>query len=326
MELKCKKCGKVSSNVNKFCDSCGGELEIVNKPRKKGVVRYILSILILLLGIGAIFNGYFVKGVTLILTGVSLLSVIYNTFISSIVSKNKFLSNLHIILPILFFLSFIVLNPLDDKIREMRTDKEKMSLYKEFTWPSSDIAKLINKPSSSKGKVYRESADGFSLEVSETSLKDFNNYVESCKEKGFTLDYNKSDEMYYAKNEIGYILSLNYDRKFNVMRITIDKPSEVKPSVPNNSDTIDESNVGSSSVREFLDSYEQIVNEYVDFIKKYKDSNYSSDMLSDYMKILKKYTEFADKASKLDQSEFSSDDLKYYLDVTKRITQKLSDI
>ena len=192
MALKCKNCGKINSQNNKFCDGCGSsDLENTFKPqkKKKGVIRYIIGIIVILLGISAVTNSNFITGITLILTGASLLPVIYDTLFSSLLVKNKFFSNLHVILPIVFFLSFALLNPIDDKIRDNREYKEKMSEFKKFNWPSSEIGKLVSEPKSKKGKIIWENSDGFNIEVSETTFDDYNDYIEDCKNKGFVMYY-----------------------------------------------------------------------------------------------------------------------------------------
>ena len=77
--------------------------------------------------------------------------------------------------------------------------------------------------------------------------------------------------------------------------------------------------------REFLDSYEACMNEYVDFMKKYMNADAASvvSMMGDYYKILARYTEYAEKIDALDQSELTNAELAYYLEVTNRVSQKL---
>ena len=78
-------------------------------------------------------------------------------------------------------------------------------------------------------------------------------------------------------------------------------------------------------VKEFLDSYEACMNEYVEFMKKYMNTDAASvvSMMGDYYKILAKYTEYAEKIDALDESELTNAELAYYLEVTNRVSQKL---
>ena len=47
-------------------------------------------------------------------------------------------------------------------------------------------------------------------------------------------------------------------------------------------------------VKEAIDAYEDFIDEYVKFMKKYKKSNYSAKLLSDYMKFLTKRTDYVE--------------------------------
>lgn len=90
----------------------------------------------------------------------------------------------------------------------------------ELVWPNSDIASLIPIPKSNIGKITWETVDNFHVKVGNTTLKDFNAYVELCKEKGFTVDYSRGEDSFYAYNEDGYSLDLRYEG-FNTMYIRL---------------------------------------------------------------------------------------------------------
>ncbi len=78
-------------------------------------------------------------------------------------------------------------------------------------------------------------------------------------------------------------------------------------------------------VREFLDSYEACMYEYVAFMKKYMNADAASavSMMGDYYKILARYAEYAEKIDALDESELTDAELAYYLEVTNRVSQNL---
>lgn len=79
----------------------------------------------------------------------------------------------------------------------------------------------------------------------------------------------------------------------------------------------------SPDVKEALDSYEAVMDEYVDFMQKYKDSGYSASMMADYTSMLQKYTEFSAKIDAMDAENMSDADYAYYVEVTSRVAQKL---
>lgn len=78
-------------------------------------------------------------------------------------------------------------------------------------------------------------------------------------------------------------------------------------------------------VKEFLDTYEACMDEYVAFMQKYMNADPSSmvSMMGDYYSILARYTEFAEKIDAFDESELTNAELAYYLEVTNRVSQKL---
>lgn len=60
-------------------------------------------------------------------------------------------------------------------------------------------------------------------------------------------------------------------------------------------------------------------------MKKYADSGYSIDLLSDYTKFMSQYTEMMEAMDALGEEEMSTEESKYYLDTMNRINQKLID-
>lgn len=81
------------------------------------------------------------------------------------------------------------------------------------------------------------------------------------------------------------------------------------------------------NLKAFLDSYEEFVDEYVVFMKKYMaDPGNAISMLSEYTRMMEKYGDFAEKVDKYDSNSMSTADAKYYLEVTNRCTQKMLDI
>ena len=78
-------------------------------------------------------------------------------------------------------------------------------------------------------------------------------------------------------------------------------------------------------VKEFLDAYEACMDEYADFMQHYMndESDSTLSMMGDYYRILRRYTEFAEKIDAFDESELTNAELAYYLEVTNRVSQKL---
>lgn len=87
-------------------------------------------------------------------------------------------------------------------------------------WPASAVANLLPVPESKVGKTEWEYESEFMIYVGETSKTQYDAYVNACQEKGFTVDYNKGDDYYYAYNDSGCYLALNYEGN-NIMRVKV---------------------------------------------------------------------------------------------------------
>ncbi len=115
-----------------------------------------------------------------------------------------------------------------------------------------------------------------------------------------------------------------------------EKDTEGTDSIGNDQDgggTDDSSNTSTSEdevdpdLKAFLDSYEEVMNEYVDFMKKYSaDPNNVISMMSEYMDMMNKYLEFSEAIKKYDTKTMSKADAQYYIDVTARVNKKLLEI
>jgi hypothetical protein len=80
----------------------------------------------------------------------------------------------------------------------------------------------------------------------------------------------------------------------------------------------------SPDLKEYLDSYEAFIDEYVEFMKRYNsDPGNSISMMTEYIEMMGKYAEFAEKIGEYESAEMSDADFNYYLEVTTRCTQKL---
>ncbi|MGN0612531.1 MAG: DUF6591 domain-containing protein [Porcipelethomonas sp.] len=213
--------------------------------------------------------------------------------------------------------------------------------YSSISWPSLGIAAELPEPESKIGVIDVDASNEFRAEISETSEEEYNNYINKCMEKGFSVDYNKGDKLFEAYNEKGDSLAIRYEG-FNVMSISVSAgeagetaketqveteaktESEITEKAEEEQDT-DKSYIGSVSpeFKATMDSYEEFFDEYISFMKKYSESNYSLDMLEDYTDYMGKYAEMFKKLDEIDEDELSESDYLYYIEVQSRITQKL---
>ncbi len=212
--------------------------------------------------------------------------------------------------------------------------------FKEFKWPTSGLAAMLPAPESSYGEISTESSNSFYVYVGNTTMEQYDAYVEACREKGFTVDYEKSRTWFHADNEAAYHLSLNYNEEESYMTIDLDAPkssSSSSQSAASSSSAADQSTrpAGAGdepvdgirpSFKEAVDSYEAFFDEYCAFMEKYSASPGSPGMLADYAKFMSQYSETMGKLDAIGEEEMSSQELQYYTDAMARINEKLASV
>ncbi len=82
----------------------------------------------------------------------------------------------------------------------------------------------------------------------------------------------------------------------------------------------------STNFKETMDSYEAFIDEYVEFMNKYQESDDTAAMLADYSEFVSKYKDYATKIDEINEDELSAADLAYYIEVTGRVNSKLASI
>lgn len=233
--------------------------------------------------------------------------------------------------------------------------------FSEFQWPKNEIAKMISVPESNIGKINHESEDRIYIEVGETNKEAYSKHVDDCMEKGFTVDYSKSDTTYIGNNEEGYHINIMFYEEDNVMSLSLSAPEEEDTSeeealledtelsdVSSKADVKDEgqepevntetekqesekktepedSESLDAAFKEAVDSYEAFIDEYVSFMDKYQNSTDVASMITDYTNYMSKYTELTKKMEDLNKGDLTGEELKYYTEVMARCSQKLLD-
>ncbi len=191
----------------------------------------------------------------------------------------------------------------------------------EISWPTSGIASLLPTPKSNLGKIIIDSSNSFKIEIGNTSKEEFNNYVKDCQNKGFNIDYSNKEDYYYAKNNEGYTININYIGN-NRIEIMI----EQKEPESNTTETIP-SNELRKEFKDAMDSYENFMDEYVAFMKKYQASNGTDiSLISEYSEILNKYNQFVKDFENWKNKDLNEKEEAYYLEVLTRVNKKLLEV
>lgn len=80
-------------------------------------------------------------------------------------------------------------------------------------WSGYDIGNEIDKPNSKRIEVSMDYDDSFDFDAYGISIDEFDEYVSSCKEKGFTENAVDQDGWYDADRKDGYSVLLDYDEE-----------------------------------------------------------------------------------------------------------------
>lgn len=99
------------------------------------------------------------------------------------------------------------------------------------------------------------------------------------------------------------------------------KPESKAESKPE-SKSIADSGIVTPSFKEMMDSYEAFFDEYIAFMKKYKDNPGDLSLLSEYSDYMSKYSDYMSKLDAVDKDSLSDADLAYYTEVNARILKK----
>ncbi len=207
-----------------------------------------------------------------------------------------------------------------------------------ITWPSGAAGSVVPSPKSLTGKFNYEHDNSFSVYIGETSKTDYDEYVTTCSNSGFNIDYDKGEKYYSAYNADGYYLSISYEGN-NIMLVSVSKKEKKETTNQDSSSTSEsedsstdnnDSTIGADGMhtdfKEAMDSYETFMNEYCDFIEKYNANPSDTTLLADYATYMSKYAEFSDKFDKLGERDLNDAETAYYIQVQARVTTRLAQV
>lgn len=96
-----------------------------------------------------------------------------------------------------------------------------------IVWDDIILGDMLPEPPANKGEIHTNAADDLWIDINDLSAKQFNDYVEACKEMGFTVDAESNSSSYKAYNAEGYKLSLGHYGSDADMSIQLDAPMEM---------------------------------------------------------------------------------------------------
>ncbi|MBQ6390337.1 MAG: hypothetical protein IJH88_01785 [Eggerthellaceae bacterium] len=130
--------------------------------------------------------------------------------------------------------------------------------------------------------------------------------------------------LYYEIGDLEHDYYSDFEKTIASAR-TVEAPSSKSAENTGTSEQVRQNDSGevSPDLKEMLDSYEAFMDEYVEFMKTYQESDDTMGMLSKYSEYMQKYLDFAQKVEAVDTSNMSAADYAYYIEVTSRVSQKL---
>ena len=92
--------------------------------------------------------------------------------------------------------------------------------FEQLNWPTYDNAQQIPIPKSTSACVRNCNDVSFDFYLENTAFEDYQEYVEECKAKGFTIEPTEQDYQYHAFNSAEYELTVRYQND-NIMYVRV---------------------------------------------------------------------------------------------------------
>lgn len=165
-----------------------------------------------------------------------------------------------------------------------------------------------------------------SKQASETTVVESNTKKNDVKEK----DTKENDTKESDKKEVDRVKVQESTSAEN------ESAAAEEPQISTETETVEETQSSEEiktatgvnpELKAYLDTYEAFMIEYVEFMKKYsEDSGNAILMMADYLKMLERYQEFAEKLDEYKDEDMSTEDMKYYMEVMNRCNMMLLDL
>ena len=255
------------------------------------------------------------------------------------------------------FVAGVAIAPACDRAALENYRHDPTDRFAEMQWPDRGLGAMLPAPESSYGVIYNDKAQWFNGDVGNYTREQYGAYVASCEDAGFTVEYTKNNDAFWAWNEEGYYLHLGYDEDKSYMSFSLEAPKEEESGgsgvsnggseedvgaddgaatdAPDQKTNQDEEPTGGASAsgevtpsfKEYIDSYEAFFDEYIAFMDKYEEStDYAPEMLDDFNTYMERYTDMTAKMNEVDTGALSPADLAYYNEVNARVYEKLYDL
>lgn len=119
---------------------------------------------------------------------------------------------------------------------------------KAFSCPKTNIGAKLPTPESTTGGNFIEDDDMLSIDVCDTNDEQYAAYIDAVLEKGFTVDYSRSDGWFSGETKDGYSVTISRDESNkDIMSISLYGPDDSSTSDTSTSSDTSASNSSNSS-------------------------------------------------------------------------------
>ena len=262
--MKCKKCGYTINKSQRYCDNCGQRVD--NSIFSQDAIFYLLIIVFAFMLAASFIFGWSNKSIALFQLLFAILALL--------VKKNVIDTSVDNMAKILVIVSLLLVFPYTVAI--FTNDEYNKSPIHVDKWSSVVLKDMIDEINHDDYSIISNSSNYLYIDVDNYSQSQYQQYLQSCKSRGYIYDVEQDDGMYYGYNEEGYHLQLNYYQYSEALTISLVAPIQYgKLYWPNStlSDLLPISNCSTGEVRELTDDKVEIfladislqaLNEYID--------------------------------------------------------------
>ena len=198
--------------------------------------------------------------------------------------------------------------------------------YETINWNYIILRNHLPEPSNKKGIVSINSNNNLDVYISTKSEDEYREYIEACKEYGYTINEKYNTSSFEAENDEGYKLKIwysDYSKEYNITLYM-----EKEDSSNSNNQNQNQNNNGNelrTNFKSAMDSYEKFIDEYLAFLKKYSNNTNDKSLISEYERYMKKYDNMVKDFEKWNSNNLNEAEEKYFLEVQTRVNKKLAD-
>lgn len=183
-------------------------------------------------------------------------------------------------------------------------------ISEKLDWPLKEVE---------KGTVFK--IDDYIVDGYGDLVKGTDDYYE-----GELISEDKSIVIYYAKEDYINVEGEETEKDDNELTSSENTVDSELPKEETQKDETAKNNEIDPDFKSAMDSYEKFMNDYVDFMKKYKANPSDLGLLSEYADFMSDYADYVEDFSDWEDEDLNDAELAYYIDVQTRVNKKLLEV